>query len=227
ILNLSAFAGRVTAVELSEGLLSLGKAYAEERGLSSRIDWIAGDAHYLRLKDARFDLVLLHTLLSHVRDPPRVLPQTARVLKPSGTLVIFDGDYATLTYGTDDPEYGERMDQRIIQAMITNPRIMRSAPRLLHRLGLKLVWWRCQAFNEIGKADFFLASLSSYLVVLPGAGVASREEVQAFVGNQMAASDAGTFFGGYNFVTYICKQDSLKSGSWREGGDQNVFTRMV
>ena len=187
--------------------MRLGKAYAEERGLSSRINWIAGDAHYLRLEDARFDLVLLHTLLSHVRDPAPVLAEAACVLKPSGTLVIFEGDYATLTYGTDDPEYGERMDQKIIQAMIANPRIMRSAPRLLHRLGLKLVWWRCQVFNEIGKADFFLASLNSYLVVLPGAGVASREEVEAFVGDQMRASDAGAFFGGYNFVTYICEPD--------------------
>jgi SAM-dependent methyltransferase len=169
--------------------------------------WMAGDAHYLRLDDARFDLVLLHTLLSHVRDPARVLAEATRVLKPSGTLVIFDGDYATLTYGTDDRDYGERMDQKIIQAMITNPRIMRSAPRLLRRLGLRLVWSHCQAFNEIGKADFFLASLKAYLVVLPGAGTASREEVEAFVGDQMKASDVGAFFGGYNFVTYICKPD--------------------
>jgi len=37
--------------------------------------------------------------------------------------------------------------------------------------------------------------------------IASREEVEAFVGDQMSASDAGAFFGGYNFMTYICKQD--------------------
>ena len=63
-----------------------------------------------------------------------------------------------------------------------------------------------RAFNEIGRADFFLASLRSYPVLLPKAGVASAEETQAFVDDQLRASEAGAFFAGYNFVTYILRR---------------------
>lgn len=217
ILRVPSFLGRVTAVELSPGLVEAGKAHAEKEQLSDRIEWIVGDAHDLGLEDDRFDLVLAHTLLSHVYDPKRVLIEAARVLKRTGTLIVFDGDYATLTYGTDDPEYGERMDRKIIQAMITNPRIMRSAPRLLRRLGFELVWSRCYAFNEIGRADFFAASLKSYLVVLPSSGVASLDEVREFVDDQIRASEAGEFFGGYNFITYICRPETEEVSQAHEG----------
>jgi hypothetical protein len=62
----------------------------------------------------------------------------------------------------------------------------------------------CQRF--IGRADFFLASLQSFLVLLPKAGVATPEEVQAFVGKQLRASEDGTLFAGYNFYAMIAER---------------------
>jgi ubiquinone/menaquinone biosynthesis C-methylase UbiE len=59
-----------------------------------------GDGQELSLPDALFDLVLAHTLVSHVPEPKRVVQHAARVIKPGGRVVIFDGDYATMTFGT-------------------------------------------------------------------------------------------------------------------------------
>ena len=59
-----------------------------------------GDARALDLPDGHFDVVVAHTLLSHVDEPVRVLEEARRVLRPGGTLVVFDGDYATLAWFT-------------------------------------------------------------------------------------------------------------------------------
>ena len=200
------FAGRVTAVDISADLIARGEALARDEGLSDRIDWRVGDAQALDLPDAAFDLVLAHTLVSHVPDPDRVVREAARMVKPGGTVVVFDGDYATLTYGTDDPEHGRRMDQKIVAGIIANPRVMRGMPRLLRRAGLDLVGSRAWVLTEIGRAEFFLASLQSFRLLLPKAGVATPEEVEAFVADQLRASEEGTFFAGYNFYAMVARR---------------------
>jgi hypothetical protein len=136
-----------------------------------------------------------------IRDPKLVVRKAARVARPGGTVVIFDADYATMTSGVD-----REMDERIISGVIANPRVMRAMPRLLREVGLKLVDSRGWVLTEIGRADFFLASLQSYPVLLPKAGVASLEETQAFVARQLRASEEGTFFAGYNFYAMIAER---------------------
>jgi SAM-dependent methyltransferase len=205
------FLGTATALEISPRLAEIGRRKAEEEGVADRITWRIGDAQALDLPDAAFDLVTAHTLVSHVDEPVRVLEEARRVLRPAGTLVVFDGDYATLTYGTEDPEEGRAWDERIIRALIANPRVMRALPRHLRRLGLELVGWRVHALYEIGRADFFLASLRSLPLLLPRAGIAAAEEVQAFVDDQLRASADGAFFAGYNFVTCIARKPGLSA----------------
>jgi len=201
ILRRPDFRGRVTAIDISDDLVERGKGLAEQEGFAGRIEWLVGDAQELRLSDGAFDLVLAHTLVSHVPDPKRVVVKAARVVRPGGTVVIFDGDYATMTFGVD-----REIDEKIISGVIANPRIMRAMPRLLREVGLKLVDSRGWVLTEIGRADFFLGSLQSFPVLLPKAGVATPEEVQAFVARQLRASEEGTFFAGYNFYAMIAER---------------------
>ena len=195
------FRGRVTAIDISADLVERGERLAEQEELAGRIEWLVGDAQELRLFDGIFDLVLAHTLVSHVPDPKRVVEQAARVVRPGGTVVMFDGDYATMTFGVD-----REMDEKIISGIIANPRVMRAMPRLLREVGLELVDSRGWVLTEIGRADFFLGSLQSFPVLLPKAGVTTPEEVQAFVGQQLQASEDGTFFAGYNFYAMIAER---------------------
>lgn len=98
------------------------------------------------------------------------------------------------------------MDQKIVAGIIANPRVMRGMPRLLRRAGLDLVGSRAWVLTEIGRAEFFLASLQSFRLLLPKAGVATPEEVEAFVADQLRASEEGTFFAGYNFYAMIARR---------------------
>ena len=71
------------------------------------------------------------TLISHVERPAAVLAEIARIAKPGGSIGIFDGDYASLTFGHPDPDQGKRDDEALIAAIVTNPRVMRQMPVLV------------------------------------------------------------------------------------------------
>ncbi|TCK32862.1 methyltransferase family protein [Paraburkholderia sp. BL8N3] len=201
LLRQPAFKGRVTAVDISATPIETGKRIAAQQDLDDRIEWLVDDAQNARLSDAAFDLVIAHTLVSHVPEPNKVIQQAARVVRPGGTVVVFDGDYATLTFGVD-PD----MDERIRSVLIANPRILRSMPQILKDAGLKLVDSMGWAFTEIGHADFFLAGRESFSTLLPKTGVATPEEVGTFVASQLRSSENGTFFAGYNFYAMIAQR---------------------
>lgn len=200
------FGGRVTALDISPDLVAKGWVLAANEGWAERVTWQVGDAQALDFSARTFDLVLAHTLVSHVPRPERIVAEAARVVRPGGSVVVFDGDYATFTFGIDDPEVGRRMDEKIIAGVIANPRVMRGMPRLLRRVGLELTSSRSWVLTEIGRADFFLGSLQSFSVLLAKAGVATAAEVEAFVADQTKASEDGVFFGGANYYAMVARR---------------------
>ena len=206
LLGLPDFNGNITALDISQTLVDRGQSAFAQEGIGDNVRWLVGDAQNTKLPDQSFDIVFAHTLISHVPSPEAVVNEIARLLKPGGTTVIFDGDYATLTYGTDDPEYGKQMDEKIIRGLIANPRVMRSMPRMFRRAGLELKNSLGWVLTEVGKAEFFLPSLDSLSALLPAAGVATAEEVEQFVSDQRKAHEEGTFFGGYNFYAMIAQK---------------------
>ena len=77
----------VTGVDPSEPALAAARRHAAEGGLAIR--YLAGSGEDLPLADASFDVVLCCDVLEHVADLPRVIVETARVMKPGG-LYLFD-----------------------------------------------------------------------------------------------------------------------------------------
>jgi phosphatidylethanolamine/phosphatidyl-N-methylethanolamine N-methyltransferase len=63
---------------------------AKPRATGLRVDWVMGDSMALPFADAQFDHVVLHLILAVVPQPARCLSEAARVLKPGGTVLVFD-----------------------------------------------------------------------------------------------------------------------------------------
>jgi ubiquinone/menaquinone biosynthesis C-methylase UbiE len=201
------FRGQIVGIDISPVLVEAARRLSREEGVV-RINYQVGDTHSLDLPDASFDAVVAHTLVSHVGDPCAVLKEAARLVPSGGWIVVFDGDYASLTLGSEDQDYGARMDAAIIKSIVANPRVMRSMPRLLRGAGLDLVTSMPYVITEIGKADFWAGLLNSLPVLLPKAGIVGAQEAQAFVDAQFKASADGTFFGSSNFYTYIARRSA-------------------
>ena len=54
------------------------------------VEFVLGDSMALPFADAQFDHVVLHLIVAVVPEPQRCLSEAARVLKPGGTIILFD-----------------------------------------------------------------------------------------------------------------------------------------
>ena len=106
------FSGRVLGIDLSPTLAQTAAQLAAAEGLDSRVEFRPGDSRKLDLADGAFDAVVAHTLLSHVDDPLAVVREAARLVRPGGMIGIFDGDYASMTFGHADPAKGKALRRR-------------------------------------------------------------------------------------------------------------------
>jgi ubiquinone/menaquinone biosynthesis C-methylase UbiE len=77
---------RYVALDFSAPMLRL----AVPRGQGLEIDFVLGDSMGLPFPDASFDHVVLHLIVAVVPQPELCLAEAARVLKPGGTVVLFD-----------------------------------------------------------------------------------------------------------------------------------------
>lgn len=200
------FEGTVLGVDLSEYLIQTARRLATREGLDARISFEVGDCMNLDLPDASFDAVVAHTLISHVSNPHKVISEAARLVGKGGAVAIFDGDYASLTFGHPDPERGKWYDEAIQRALITQPRAMREMPRLLKAAGLHLETVFAHVLAEAGQADYFAPALESFRRLLPQSGVLDTEGANRWVDERLAESESGTFFGASNFYAYIASR---------------------
>lgn len=197
------FAGSVTGIDLSGYLVAAASRLAREEGIAHHANFLAGDVRKLEFGDGAFDAVVAHTLLSHVPDPLAVLVEAARVVKPGGTIGIFDGDYASLTFDHADPATGKACDEALIGAVVTNPRVMRQMPRLLRAAGLELVATFPYVLTEIGTANFWSSAIDTYRKLLVASGAMPQEAADAWAAGLRSDSEAGVFFGSSNYYAYV------------------------
>jgi ubiquinone/menaquinone biosynthesis C-methylase UbiE len=84
---LAPFVARVIAVDASAAMLQAAKKRLQGLG---NVDLRRGELEALPIDDARLDAATLALVLHHLPDPERALVDVARVLKPSGRLLILD-----------------------------------------------------------------------------------------------------------------------------------------
>jgi demethylmenaquinone methyltransferase/2-methoxy-6-polyprenyl-1,4-benzoquinol methylase len=81
---------RVIALDPSESMLRAGRSENDRAGLSGRILPVLGRAEAIPFPDDAFDAVTFTYLLRYVDDPPAVVRELARVLRPGGTLASLE-----------------------------------------------------------------------------------------------------------------------------------------
>lgn len=94
-------------IDASRAMLALARARIAERRLANCSVRLA-DMYRLPFPDDRFDLVSLQMVLHHAADPEAALAEAARVLAPSGTLVVVDLATHGRQLGHQHPGFGRR-----------------------------------------------------------------------------------------------------------------------
>src|SRR5687767_9138574 len=108
----------IIGVDHSPALIDAARRHTMAEGLSDNVTYRAGDAHHLPHGEGEFDIVTMHTLISHVDDPLQVLREARRVVRPGGIVAVFDGDYASMTFAYPDPALARTIEDKLIQLIV-------------------------------------------------------------------------------------------------------------
>jgi ubiquinone/menaquinone biosynthesis C-methylase UbiE len=81
----------VTAIDLSEAMLTQAEKNIAAQGLSHKVRLELGDCENLDLDDGTFDFVISRWLLWTLPRPDRGIREMARVCRPGGRVVLIDG----------------------------------------------------------------------------------------------------------------------------------------
>ena len=81
---------KIIGVDISQGMLEIGRQKIAEKGLENRIDLQYGDSEKLEFPDNKFDSVIVSFGVRNFEDLSKGLKEMCRVLKPSGTVLVLE-----------------------------------------------------------------------------------------------------------------------------------------
>jgi arsenite methyltransferase len=114
--------GSVVGVDASAPMLGVAAKRCEGH---DNVAFHEGDVTALPVGDADFDRALCVQVLEYVADIPAALGELLRVLRPGGRVVIWDVDWATVSWHSEDPARMQRC-LRAWDGHLTDPSLPRT-----------------------------------------------------------------------------------------------------
>lgn len=90
-------AKRIVGLDISEGMLEVGKQKINKKSLNSTIEMVVGDSENLPFEDSTFDAITVAFGVRNFENLEKGLSEILRVLKPNGTFVILETSVPTKT----------------------------------------------------------------------------------------------------------------------------------
>ncbi len=86
---------KVVGLDLSPGMLEVGKKKIKEKGLEEQVEMVLGDSERLPFQDESFDAATVGFGVRNFEDLEKGLREIYRVLKPGGTFVVLETSQPT------------------------------------------------------------------------------------------------------------------------------------
>ena len=90
-------AEKIVGLDISIGMLDIGKSKIKKRGLDNTIEMILGDSENMPFEDNSFDAITVAFGVRNFETLEKGLKEIHRVLKPKGTFVILETSMPTKT----------------------------------------------------------------------------------------------------------------------------------
>jgi len=128
--------GRATGIDINRTAVEFAARRPDAAGLP--VAFRQGDAMALGFGAGELDAVWMERVLSHADDPPAILREIRRVLRPGGQAVLHEFDWRTFVLDAPDREVTEFLVARLASGM-ANPAVARSLARLCRDAGFSRV----------------------------------------------------------------------------------------
>ncbi len=90
-------AEKIVGLDISSGMLDIGKEKINKKGLSSKIEMVLGDSENMPFEDNTFDAITVAFGVRNFENLKNGLKEILRVLKPGGVFVILETSVPTKT----------------------------------------------------------------------------------------------------------------------------------
>jgi arsenite methyltransferase len=184
--------GSVAGLDISPDMLAVAAKRAEGH---DSVKFYEAAATSLPVPDASFDRAVCVQVLEYVRDVPTALREMHRALRPGGRVLVWDVDWATMSWYAIDRH---RM-RRVLAAWdrhLTHPFLPRALAPQLRSAGFDDVRMEAHAFATTELLpDAYGGSLVPLIEqYVAEQGGMSQEEAQAWADEQRELGDRGEFF---------------------------------
>lgn len=202
-------ARRLARLEQAKQVIGLDPSpvfLAKARELAKGIDNLTfkeGDGRSLPFDDPSFDLVVLHTLLCHVPEPEIVVREAHRVLKPGGTLAVFDCDFSTASLSTGDFDPFEAIVDVMVDSIVRDRWFVRGMTGLLKKCGFKTGVLRSYGYVEHPEPSFMFSWIERGTDALIASGRLGEDGASALKAEAARRAEQGQWYGQVSFASVI------------------------
>ena len=164
------------------------------------------DGRSLPFGDDAFDVVVFDSTLSHVPGPERALAEVHRVLRPGGSLAVFDGDYATTTIALGDHDPLQTCVAAMMANSVNDRWLMRRLPSLVRASGFEEADFRSHGYAETGGGAYLLSVVDRGADILHASGAIGEATAAAFKSEARRRVESGTFFGHIAYASLTARK---------------------
>jgi arsenite methyltransferase len=184
--------GAVVGVDASPQMLAVAARRCEDH---ANVAFHQGDATAPPVPDASFDAALSVQVLEYVEDVQAALARMHRAVRPGGRVVVWDIDWATVSWHSSDPERMERA-LRAWDEHLAHPSLPRTLTAHMRAAGFEDVRVEGHAFvaNELDPEAYAVATLPVIEDYLAQPARLGRDEAKAWGDEQRELGARGEFF---------------------------------
>lgn len=170
------------------------------------LNFIVGDCRDLPCETESIDVVVCHTTLSHVPYPETALEEAFRVLRPGGTLAVFDGNYTTTTLANSDFDPLQACADAAMAALVHDRWLIQRLPGLVRGAGFSIVKQRSLGIVETDAPDYMLSIADRGADVLASGGRVGADLALALKNEARRRVDNGCFFGSIAYGSLVARK---------------------